>query len=86
MEHKGRRQKKYCASGRDILGYLLLGISVVLLGKSLMLCFSNDIWYDELFTVGLIEHSYGELIGLTAQDVHPPLYYMITKVLSLIHI
>ncbi len=80
MEHKGRRQKKYCASGRDILGYLLLGISVVLLGKSLMLCFSNDIWYDELFTVGLIEHSYGELIGLTAQDVHPPLYYMITKV------
>ena len=80
MEHKGRRQKKYCASGRDILGYLLLGISVVLLGKSLMLCFSNDIWYDELFTVGLIEHSYGELVGLTAQDVHPPLYYMITKV------
>ena len=65
--------------GRDILGYLLLGVSVVLLGRSLMLCFSNDIWYDELFTVGMIGHSYGELVGLTARDVHPPLYYMITK-------
>ena len=65
--------------GRDILGYLLLGVSVVLLGRSLVLCFSNDIWYDELFTVGMIGHSYGELVGLTARDVHPPLYYMITK-------
>lgn len=67
------------APGRDILGYLLLGISVVLLGRSLMLCFSNDIWYDELFTVGMIGHSYGELVELTARDVHPPLYYMINK-------
>ncbi len=65
--------------GRDILGYLLLGVSVVLLGRSLVLCFSNDIWYDELFTVGMIGHSCGELVGLTARDVHPPLYYMITK-------
>lgn len=66
-------------SGKDFPGYLLLGISVVMLVKSLTLCFSNDIWYDELFTVGMIEHSYSELIGFTARDVHPPLYYMITK-------
>lgn len=72
-------QKKWKGSVKDILGYSLLGISVVMLGRSLMLCFSNDIWYDELFTVGMIEHSYGELIGFTARDVHPPLYYMITK-------
>lgn len=71
--------QKWKISGKDILGYLLLGISVIMLGRSLMLCFSNDIWYDELFTVGMIEHSYGELIGFTARDVHPPLYYMITK-------
>lgn len=73
MDQKSKR------SGRDILGYFLLGVSVVMLGRSLMLCFSNDIWYDELFTVGMIEHSYGELIRFTARDVHPPLYYMITK-------
>ena len=79
MERKVKIGKKRRAAGRDILGYILLGISVVLLGKSLLLCFSNDIWYDELFTVGMIGHSYGELVELTAQDVHPPLYYMITK-------
>lgn len=66
-------------SYREILGYLLIGISVIMLGKSLMLCFSNDIWYDELFTVGMIEHSYGDLIAYTARDVHPPLYYCIVK-------
>ena len=66
-------------SGGDIAGYLLLAISVMMLGKSLMLCFSSDIWYDELFTVGMIEHSYGELVRFTAADVHPPLYYCIVK-------
>ena len=79
MERKVKIGKKRRVAGRDILGYILLGISVVLLGKSLLLCFSNDIWYDELFTVGMIGHSYGELVELTAQDVHSPLYYMITK-------
>ncbi len=66
-------------SGKDIFGYLFLGISAVMLLRSLMLCFSNDIWYDELFTVGMIEHSYGDLIAFTARDVHPPLYYCIVK-------
>ena len=72
----GKQKRSY----RDVFGYLLIGLSVIMLGKSLMLCFSNDIWYDELFTVGMIEHSYGELIAFTARDVHPPLYYCIVKV------
>lgn len=66
-------------TGRDMVGFSLLGLSLIMLGRSVMLCFSNDIWYDELFTVGLAEHSYGELIRLTAADVHPPLYYCIVK-------
>ncbi|MDE7177840.1 MAG: hypothetical protein K2O59_08490 [Lachnospiraceae bacterium] len=75
-------EKKQKYTGGDLTGYLLLGISVMMLGKSLMLCFSSDIWYDELFTVGMIEHSYGELIRFTAADVHPPLYYCIVKLFS----
>ena len=66
-------------SYQSILGYLLIGISLIMLGKSFALCFSNDIWYDELFTVGMIQHSYGDLITFTARDVHPPLYYCIVK-------
>ena len=64
---------------KDSFGWLLICVSVLMLGKSVALCFSNDIWYDELFTVGMIEHSYGELIHFTAADVHPPLYYCVTK-------
>lgn len=69
-------------SGRDILGYLLFGISVLMLIKSATLCFSNDIWYDELFTVGMAQHSYGGLVRFTAADVHPPLYYCIVKMFA----
>ncbi len=64
---------------KDVLGWILLGTSLLMLGRSAALCFCNDIWYDELFTVGMIEHSYGELIALTARDVHPPFYYCIVK-------
>ena len=66
-------------SYREIIGYLLIGLSVIMLVKGIALCFSSDIWYDELFTVGMIEHSYGDLIAFTARDVHPPLYYCIVK-------
>ena len=72
-------EKKQNRPGRDIAGFFLLGLSLLMLGRSLMLCFSNDIWYDELFTVGMAEHSYGELVRFTAADVHPPLYYCIVK-------
>lgn len=72
-------EKKQNRPGRDIAGFFLLGLSIIMLGRSLMLCFSNDIWYDELFTVGMVEHSYGELVRFTAADVHPPLYYCIVK-------
>ncbi len=72
-------EKKAKFSGREIAGFILLGLSLFMLGRSVMLCFSNDIWYDELFTVGMVEHSYGELVRFTAADVHPPLYYCIVK-------
>lgn len=79
-QNKGKcMEKKQNCPGRDIAGFFLLGLSLIMLGRSLMLCFSNDIWYDELFTVGMIEHSYGELVRFTAADVHPPLYYCIVK-------
>ncbi|MBD5452826.1 MAG: hypothetical protein HDR30_00670 [Lachnospiraceae bacterium] len=66
-------------SFKEALGWLFIAVSFVMLANSVRLCFSRDIWYDELFTIGMIEHSYGEFIHFTAQDVHPPLYYAITK-------
>lgn len=67
------------ASWKDRIGIFLLLAGVVMLGVSVFLCFSGDIWYDELFTMGLAGQPLGELIAITAADVHPPLYYMIVK-------
>lgn len=66
-------------SSKEAVGWLFFSIALVMLVNSTRLCFCNDIWYDELFTVGMAEHSYGELIRFTAKDVHPPLYYCIVK-------
>ncbi|MDO4303609.1 MAG: glycosyltransferase family 39 protein [Bacillota bacterium] len=71
------------ASWKDIVGIILLAAGVVMLGVSVFLCFSRDIWYDELFTMGLAGQPLGELISITARDVHPPLYYMIVRLFLL---
>ena len=61
-----------------LLFFLAAGMAVY----SLSLCTSTDIWYDELFTMGFIEQPVGKLLELAAQDVHPPLYYLIVKAVS----
>ncbi|GFI02448.1 hypothetical protein IMSAGC005_01277 [Lachnospiraceae bacterium] len=71
MEHKIEWEK--------IVGIIGMAAAAALLGVSIYLCFGSDIWYDELFTMGLAEQSCGELISITARDVHPPLYYLIVK-------
>lgn len=63
----------------EVIGILFVAVSVIMLGISVFLCFSSDIWYDELFTMGLAEQSCGKLVSITARDVHPPLYYLIVK-------
>lgn len=39
----------------------------------------TDIWFDEVFSMKFLEHSYGEIAFLTAKDVHPPFYYWYLK-------
>lgn len=63
----------------DKIGMLFLAAGVVMLGIAVYLCRGSDIWYDELFTMGLADQSFGDLISITARDVHPPLYYLLVK-------
>lgn len=35
--------------------------------------------FDEPFTIGMIQHSYSQIIYLTSLDIHPPLYYWTLK-------
>lgn len=43
------------------------------------LSFNNAVWYDESYTMAMIKHDAGEICRITAQDVHPPLYYILLK-------
>lgn len=45
--------------------------------------FNSTLWADECFTYDLIRKSWGEVINGTINDFHPPLYYLITKLICI---
>lgn len=65
----------------DWAGGALLAISLIMVAAAAFRCLSTDIWYDELFTMGFVNHSVKELVEFTARDVHPPFYYLYVKAL-----
>lgn len=65
---------------KNIILALLCGIFFV---THLSLCFNDNIWTDEAFTIELLKGSFGEIVQGTARDVHPPLYYLILKPFTL---
>lgn len=46
------------------------------------LAFNNAVWYDEAYTMAMLKHGFGEICKITAEDVHPPLYYILLKMFS----
>lgn len=71
-------QNKYFKCGIGIL-CALLGLAVVVI--CMLHGLGEDIWYDEVFSVRFMEHGYSEIVWLTSQDVHPPLYYWYLKLI-----
>lgn len=53
-------------------------------GIYLSLCFNNNIWTDEGYTIDLLRNckTFQEVCNFTAKDVHPPLYYLILKIFT----
>ena len=60
-------------------GILFLILGILSFFVCLFQAFGQDIWYDEVFSVNFIQHSYKEIAALTGKDVHPPLYYWYLK-------
>lgn len=56
-------------------------IALIITGLYVSLCFNQNIWTDEAFTIDLLnrQKTFGEIAAYTATDVHPPLYYFILK-------
>lgn len=37
----------------------------------------ESIWFDETYSLAMVQHDFARIIAYTAYDVHPPLYYFI---------
>ena len=46
---------------------------------SISLIFNNNVWFDEAYTLSLIQHNYSEVIEILKSDMHPPLYFISLK-------
>lgn len=59
---------------------LLLLLVIAFTAMYISLIFNKNIWTDEAYTMELVrENSFWGIIRNTANDVHPPLYYLIVK-------
>lgn len=63
------------------IGLIVLGVLILLFaGLYISLIFNRNIWTDEAYTMELVrENHFWGIIQNTADDVHPPLYYLIVK-------
>jgi uncharacterized membrane protein len=43
-----------------------------------------SIWFDDAYSLATIRHSWEEIIALTTNDFHPPLYYFLLKFFSVL--
>lgn len=55
---------------------ILFIINFMCLGLTLY----ENFWYDEAYTIGMIQRDFGDIVHTTSQDVHPPLYYILLKI------
>lgn len=61
---------------KNKLIYMVFAVCALL---PLSLLFSREIWFDEAYTLSLIQHDYGEIIDILKTDMHPPLYFVSLK-------
>ena len=74
-----RRDGAAGAPRDDVLrrAHLVIIVAGVALLSSLSLY--TDLWFDESYSVALVRHSLGDIWRIATNDVHPPLYYYLLK-------
>ncbi len=84
-ENKPGNSDNYVASKsiKNIIGMICVIASAVI--TICLICryaVSDDIWYDEVFSMGFIRQNISNLIKYTSMDVHPPAYYIYLKMIT----
>ncbi len=61
-------------------------IILLILGALFLLSvsFHNNLWFDEAYTVALVQHNLFDMVKISIGDVHPPLYYVLLKLFTLV--
>lgn len=62
--------------GLPVFLFLLTGLALLL--RILRLDF-QPLWWDEGYSVWFATHPLGQMVALTAEDIHPPLYYALVS-------
>lgn len=62
----------------------MAGILGVFTGITFATIGNSSVWFDEAFSSYMIRFNFAEIFHFTALDVHPPLYYWLLKVWSLL--
>lgn len=55
--------------------------TVALFMLSFIRCFDTNFWADECFSIKLSKMTFTEMIEATANDVHPPLHYIVIQII-----
>ncbi|OGO88394.1 MAG: hypothetical protein A2Y15_01080 [Clostridiales bacterium GWF2_36_10] len=63
----------------------ILHIAVWLAGTVFLItgAFATCLWFDESYSVGIINHNLLDICLISSGDVHPPLYYVLLKIFTL---
>lgn len=71
-------------NGRIIIHWLIVVYTVLLVVMNFIRIFDDNYWLDEAFTVVQSRMGLWEMVGNTAEDVHPPVYLFWVKILCLL--
>jgi uncharacterized membrane protein len=77
-----KKQRLFPLDQKDWLFFA--GGMIVFLLISLWTIAKSSVWFDEAFGAYLIHFNFWEIAQYTASDVHPPFYYWLLKIWSLI--
>ena len=73
--------KKKIINKGNILHILCIVVGIIFI---LIPAFHDHIWFDESYSVALMNHSFSEIWTIGGHDVHPILYYWMLKIVNLI--
>lgn len=71
--------KNYLKDGNKLWLSGTVAISCLLFLMILFCATSQSLWYDEVFSLDIVNSSWSQMIETAKADVHPPLYYFILK-------